>query len=300
MIAKGEVDIKAVRTRIKEVLQNDDGINEAAKHYEEAYSGTGLTADEIWEEMICDSLGDMNVFSKSKTRAEAAEIMRTALPAIQQAVAETKTEGGQETRGSPESKASREIRNSPGSKYLTYNFSGFIDVDYTNVYVSDEDLAVIAHAVKTGWGRLNPEKTLGGVFTANDYYVFTYNRDHSITLINRFDLKTEVTTVDMIKEAVNNARIRENEVANFGEWTNFVRDGGRIGFADYTNAGRETGEARRTSNVDDRERNRETGGDNRTSNRNSYKQGKSSRVKEYIFEADEDNVTGKTSRDENI
>lgn len=92
MIAKGEVDIKAVRTRIKEVLQNDDGINEAAKHYEEAYSGTGLTADEIWEEMICDSLGDMNIFSKSEKRAEAAEVMKHALPAIQQAVAETKTE----------------------------------------------------------------------------------------------------------------------------------------------------------------------------------------------------------------
>ena len=101
MIAKGEVDIKAVRSQIKKVLQTDEGINEAAKHYEEAYSGTGLTADEIWEEMICDSLGDMNIFSKSEKRAAAAEIMKTALPAIQQAVAETKTEGGQETRGSP-------------------------------------------------------------------------------------------------------------------------------------------------------------------------------------------------------
>ena len=50
---------------------------------------------------------------------------------------------------------------------VTHNFSGFVDVDYINVYASDEDIAVIAHSVKTGWGRLNPEKTLGGVFTAN-------------------------------------------------------------------------------------------------------------------------------------
>ena len=91
MIAKGEVDIKKVRTQIKQVLQTDEGIDEAAKHYEEAYSGTGLTADEIWEEIICDSLGDMNIFSKT-TNAESAELMSTAIPAIQQAVSETKGE----------------------------------------------------------------------------------------------------------------------------------------------------------------------------------------------------------------
>jgi hypothetical protein len=108
MIAKGEVDIKKVRTQIKQVLQTDEGIDEAAKHYEEAYSGTGLTADKIWEEMICDSLGDMNIFSKSKSRAEAAEVMSTAIPAIQQAVSETKTDATNPDALS-EGKASREL-----------------------------------------------------------------------------------------------------------------------------------------------------------------------------------------------
>ena len=90
-------------------MQTDEGIDEAAKHYEEAYRGSGLTADEIWEEMICDSLADMNIFSKT-TSAESAEVMSTAIPAIQQAVSETKTDGGQETRGSPEGEASRKIK----------------------------------------------------------------------------------------------------------------------------------------------------------------------------------------------
>ena len=135
MIAKGEVNINKVRNQIKQVLQTDEGINEAAKHYEEAYSGTGLTADEIWEEMICDSLGDMNVFSRSVSRAEAAEIMRTAIPAIQQAVSESNastdastdastvasTDGNRQTRGAPTPKAVYNKRDGKGGWGKVYS-----------------------------------------------------------------------------------------------------------------------------------------------------------------------------------
>ena len=47
---------------------------------------TMLTAEEIWEECICDSLGDMNIFGYDK---EAAELMKEAIPDIQKAVKET-------------------------------------------------------------------------------------------------------------------------------------------------------------------------------------------------------------------
>ena len=33
-----------------------------AGRYEETYRGCGLTADEVWEEVVCGSLGDMNFF----------------------------------------------------------------------------------------------------------------------------------------------------------------------------------------------------------------------------------------------
>ena len=162
MIAKGEVDIKAVRNQIKKVLQTDEGINEAAKHYEEAYSGTGLTADEIWEEMICDSLGDMNIFSKSEKRAAAAEVMKHALPAIQQAVAETKTEGGQETRGSPEGKASRDMS----------------DEDYKNFgWVRDKNVISAGHwkSFTTNFADAVARKYYFNKSKAGDFMIEAYN-----------------------------------------------------------------------------------------------------------------------------
>lgn len=61
MIAKGEINLDDVRNRIAE---NYD-VEEAAQLYADAYAGTGMTADEIWAEVICDSLGDMNIFAET-------------------------------------------------------------------------------------------------------------------------------------------------------------------------------------------------------------------------------------------
>ena len=100
-----------MRDKFKDIVADTDGDYEAiAEHYMEIYAGTSLTEDQVWEEMICDSLADMNIFSKSKSRAEAAEVMSTAIPAIQQAVSETKTEATK-TDAQVEGKASRETNN---------------------------------------------------------------------------------------------------------------------------------------------------------------------------------------------
>ena len=60
-IASGEIDPDTVRERI--------GRKYGGKHmtalsglYTAAYEGSGMTCDEIWEEVICDALGDMNIF----------------------------------------------------------------------------------------------------------------------------------------------------------------------------------------------------------------------------------------------
>lgn len=60
-IARGEIDPDTVRERIdREYGQEHMGY--LSEIYAEAYEGTGLSADAIWEEVICDSLGDMNIF----------------------------------------------------------------------------------------------------------------------------------------------------------------------------------------------------------------------------------------------
>jgi len=101
-IAKGEVNITKVRERLEETVGKEN-IDSVADLYAEAYEGSGLTADEIWEECICDSLGDMNIFAKD---AEISEFMGNMLSEISAVASESKSPT--QTRGSPEGKASRE------------------------------------------------------------------------------------------------------------------------------------------------------------------------------------------------
>ena len=62
MIAVGEVDVDAVKDKLAEKYTPQQ-LDEIAEMYIAAYRDSDMTADEAWEEMICDSLGDMNIFA---------------------------------------------------------------------------------------------------------------------------------------------------------------------------------------------------------------------------------------------
>ena len=112
-IAKGEIDIDAVRERLIEIVGKEN-VDKVAEAYADAYDGSGLSTEEIWEECICDSLGDMNVFSGKNVKNDM--LMEDMLPEINKAINETKSPA--QTRGSPEGKASRD--NLTDEQY--YNF----------------------------------------------------------------------------------------------------------------------------------------------------------------------------------
>lgn len=61
MIAGGEIDVEDVRKRLREKFTQKE-LDAVADLYADLYAGSGLSEAEIWEEIICDSLGDMNVF----------------------------------------------------------------------------------------------------------------------------------------------------------------------------------------------------------------------------------------------
>lgn len=88
-----------------------------------------MTSQEIWEECICDSLGDMNIFASDEVLSE---LMNLMMPNIKQAVAETTTPN--KTRGSPEAegKASRELKKKKGkiAKYLPESKVGQANMEY--------------------------------------------------------------------------------------------------------------------------------------------------------------------------
>ena len=102
MIAKGEVDPNTVRERINEKF-GEEKAQQLADMYTEAYEGSGMTPDQIWDEVICDSLGDMNIFTDTVHEGDA----WTLLNETKKASADAKTEN---VRGPPtsEGKASRE------------------------------------------------------------------------------------------------------------------------------------------------------------------------------------------------
>lgn len=74
MIAKGEVDLNEVRTRIDKTFTSGE-VGSLCTAYADAYAGTEMTAQEIWEEIVCDSLGDMNIFADSEISDAAAFLL---------------------------------------------------------------------------------------------------------------------------------------------------------------------------------------------------------------------------------
>lgn len=102
MIAKGEIDLDTVRDRVAQVY-GKDGTKTVAELYASAYEG--MTADEAWEELVCDSIANMNIFSG--TLDSISEKYQSVLNDVKEA---TKDSNTQQQRGPPsaESKTSRE------------------------------------------------------------------------------------------------------------------------------------------------------------------------------------------------
>lgn len=92
-IDRGEIDPNTVRERIAREYGEEE-LDYLSDLYAAAYSDTGLSAEDIWKECICDSLGDMNIFS------ELSEIAATAEGILDQ-VKESAEATAQEIRGPP-------------------------------------------------------------------------------------------------------------------------------------------------------------------------------------------------------
>jgi len=107
MIRKGEVDIAEVRSRIEKLVGGKGMVETAAELYAWAYEGSTLTPEQVWEECICDSLGDMNIF------AGALDGLGDFIPNLHATVKSAVAESTRAPRGPPdssESKASRRKR----------------------------------------------------------------------------------------------------------------------------------------------------------------------------------------------
>lgn len=126
MIARGEVDVDEVRERIKDRYEDIDFIVE---RYVEAYEGSGLGADEIWEEIICDSLGDMNIFAPVEVLGEMNDEFLEVLK-------EETRKNAKDARGPPRSGAKFSISPTLESELDTV-LNGTFDASKNEVYLGE-------------------------------------------------------------------------------------------------------------------------------------------------------------------
>ncbi|MBE6884544.1 MAG: hypothetical protein E7487_08055 [Ruminococcaceae bacterium] len=113
MIAQGEVDLDSVRDRMAEKYTPEQ-LDEIAEMYMAAYRNSGMTVEEAWEEMVCDSLGEMNIFEGTLdvSAGQYAEVLQE----VKTQTEATRKEG----RGPPtesEDKYSIEVREN-GKRYV--------------------------------------------------------------------------------------------------------------------------------------------------------------------------------------
>lgn len=93
MINKGEVDVNEIRDRINEMFDPAE-IEQIVDSYLSLYSGADMTADQAWEEIVCDAMGDMNVFALVGIEENAPAVLES----VKKVANETRTE---KTRGPP-------------------------------------------------------------------------------------------------------------------------------------------------------------------------------------------------------
>lgn len=178
MIAKGEIDPNTVRDRIG--AEQADRISQM---YAEAYQGSDLTADEIWEEVICDSIAGMNIFSGLSTGTEAGAVLNEMGRAAE-------SDGSAEGRGPPETdtkaggKASREV-----DREFQINFSGTVIAD-RYVRLSDVEKKAIASAIKSGNARMDDDGGRGSVNAGAYCYLFNAFSDGDAFVTDKVDHAT--------------------------------------------------------------------------------------------------------------
>lgn len=104
-IADGEVNVDAVRGKLAERFTPEE-LDHLAGMYIDAYGSTELTADEVWEEAICDALGFMNIFEGFAEEGDAAVFLVESWRAVRETRSQTRAEQSQ--RSETGQKLSRE------------------------------------------------------------------------------------------------------------------------------------------------------------------------------------------------
>ena len=64
----GEIDVDVVKDKLAEKYTSQQ-LDDIAEMYIAAYRDCGMTVEEAWEEIVCDSIGDINIFEGALSKS---------------------------------------------------------------------------------------------------------------------------------------------------------------------------------------------------------------------------------------
>ena len=121
MIDRGEVYPDEVRKRIEDRF-GEKNVKTIADAYVVAYSETEMEEDDIWEEIICDSLGDMNIFDSFKDMEKVGELNSAFLYNLKEETLKSK----KDVRGPPKNSKGKASRTNLSYTQQQYNNFGWV------------------------------------------------------------------------------------------------------------------------------------------------------------------------------
>ena len=181
------------------------------KRYSAAYDGSGLNGDEIWEEVVCDSLGDMNIFREYS----AGNNVGSFLNGIKKS-----SEVGQTVKELPDksiytvSKMSVELDD---LKYNIHKESGIMWNGGSTIKLSKSEYAAVVSRISTRYYYANTghtgvqlvDRTTDGKNAKHYVYLYTDHGFGAYQIIGRLTYGRNDELIGFLREEITNDRAAE-------------------------------------------------------------------------------------------
>lgn len=242
MIAKGEVDLNEVRTRIDKTFTSGE-VGSLCTAYADAYAGTEMTAQEIWEEVVCDSLGDMNIFADSEI-SDAAAFLLAHIKVESETVAQESTRAPPSGTGPVREKFSIE-KTTDNKSFVEVDediLDGIPQKDWVST-VKENLKNKFPDGITVGNNEINIDYQSRQEMTFSRYMQWLYNndpklREDKLRATNNAD-EILLATTDWVNEGLNHPR--KDKIADFARGNVLLRVGGNDYTAEVVVGTRESG-----------------------------------------------------------
>ena len=223
-IADGEVNVDAVKEKLAERFTPEE-LDHLAGMYIDAYGSTELTADEVWEEAICDALGFMNMFEGFAEEGDAAVFLVESGRAAREVREEAQAAKGQKFS------IEKTIKNEPFVEVEQDILKGVPNREWVST-VKERLKQKFPNGVAVGNNEIKIDKQSRKEMTFSKYMQWLYKNDPQLSsdklrATNNADEILHATT-DWVNEGLKHSR--KDKIVDFARGNVLLRVAGN----DYT------------------------------------------------------------------